>query len=80
MARRGGSAERTGALPFSLVASTVALDLNLTTITGETRPLHEWVTTFHLASVVLDPYTNESSWILTPPPACSTRSAAPTCA
>jgi hypothetical protein len=24
----------------------------------------EWLTTFHLASVVLDPYTNESSWIL----------------
>jgi hypothetical protein len=42
----------------------VALDINLTTIGGETRPLEEWVTTFHLASVVLDPYTNESSWIL----------------
>lgn len=28
------------------------------------RPLAEWLTTFHLASVVLDPYTNESSWIL----------------
>lgn len=28
------------------------------------RPLSEWLTTFHLASVVLDPYTNESSWIL----------------
>ena len=24
----------------------------------------EWLTTFHLASVILDPYTNESSWIL----------------
>ncbi len=24
----------------------------------------DWLTTFHLASVVLDPYTNESSWIL----------------
>ncbi len=24
----------------------------------------EWLTTFHLASVVLDPYTNESSWVL----------------
>lgn len=46
------------------MASTVALDLNLTALNGETRPLHEWVTTFHLASVVLDPYTNESSWIL----------------
>ncbi|MFZ4720003.1 MAG: hypothetical protein ACOYMR_11290 [Ilumatobacteraceae bacterium] len=46
------------------MASTVALDLNLTSISGEQRPLEEWVTTFHLASVVLDPYTNESSWIL----------------
>jgi hypothetical protein len=48
------------------VASNVALDITLTTITGESRPLEEWVTTFHLASVVLDPYTNESSWILKP--------------
>lgn len=31
---------------------------------GETRPVMDWLTTFHLASVVLDPYTNESSWIL----------------
>ena len=28
------------------------------------RPLPEWLTTFHLATVVLDPYTNESSWVL----------------
>ena len=28
------------------------------------RPLDEWLTTFHLAAVVLDPYTNESSWVL----------------
>ncbi len=48
------------------MASTVALDIKLTTIGGESRPLEEWVTTFHLASVVLDPYTNESSWILKP--------------
>ena len=26
--------------------------------------MHTWLTTFHLASVVLDPYTNESSWVL----------------
>lgn len=31
---------------------------------GTGRALNEWLTTFHLASVVLDPYTNESSWIL----------------
>ena len=31
---------------------------------GQARPIMDWLTTFHLASVVLDPYTNESSWIL----------------
>lgn len=36
----------------------------LTPIGSEARPLPEWLTTFHLATVVLDPYTNESSWIL----------------
>lgn len=32
--------------------------------THQSRPLGEWLTTFHIAAVVLDPYTNESSWIL----------------
>ncbi len=32
--------------------------------TGQSRPIMDWLTTFHLASVVLDPYTNESSWLL----------------
>ncbi|MFN5650241.1 MAG: hypothetical protein ACK49M_02015, partial [Actinomycetes bacterium] len=40
------------------------LDVALTPLKGESRPMREWLTTFHLASVVLDPYTNESSWIL----------------
>ncbi|MFM8713032.1 MAG: hypothetical protein ACKOE7_06670 [Actinomycetota bacterium] len=31
---------------------------------GEQRALHEWLTTFHLLSVVIDPYTNESGWVL----------------
>jgi len=31
---------------------------------AEARPLQDWLTTFHLATVALDPYTNESSWIL----------------
>ena len=48
------------------MASSVALDTTLTAITGESRPLEEWLTTFHLASVVLDPFTNESSWVLQP--------------
>jgi hypothetical protein len=46
------------------VATNPAPDTKLTTIGGETRPLEEWLTTFHLASVVLDPYTNESAWVL----------------
>jgi hypothetical protein len=40
------------------------LDLEFTTVSGERRTLGQWLTTFHLASVVVDPYTNESSWIL----------------
>lgn len=31
---------------------------------GEPRPVMDWLTTFHLATVVLDPYTNESAWVL----------------
>jgi hypothetical protein len=40
------------------------MDLTLAPLGGEARPLEEWLTTFHLATVALDPYTNESSWIL----------------
>ncbi len=46
------------------MASNPSLDVVLTSLAGESRPLEEWLTTFNLASVVLDPYTNESSWIL----------------
>ena len=31
---------------------------------GGQRALHEWLTTFHLLSVVIDPYTKESGWVL----------------
>jgi hypothetical protein len=46
------------------VASNPSLDLTLTPLHGDARTIGEWMTTFHLASVVLDPYTNESSWVL----------------
>jgi hypothetical protein len=46
------------------VATKLPTDLSLKPLDGEARPLEEWLTTFHLASVVLDPYTNESSWVL----------------
>ena len=46
------------------MATNPAPDTVLTPLGGDPRPLEEWLTTFHMASVVLDPYTNESSWIL----------------
>jgi hypothetical protein len=46
------------------VASNPSPETVLTTIAGVQRSLSDWLTTFHLASVVLDPYTNESSWVL----------------
>ncbi|MGB0114851.1 MAG: hypothetical protein WBP59_16655 [Ilumatobacteraceae bacterium] len=52
----------------SKVGEQLPSELTLTPMTatgvGQGRPVMEWLTTFHLASVVLDPYTNESSWIL----------------
>ena len=46
------------------MATKLPADLSLSPLDGETRDLSQWLTTFHLASIVLDPYTNESSWIL----------------
>lgn len=39
-------------------------DLQLAPLGGDVRSMEEWLTTFHLVVVVLDPYTNESSWLL----------------
>lgn len=36
----------------------------LTHLTGVERPLDDWLTTFHLAVAVLDPYEYESAWLL----------------
>ncbi|HWL41714.1 MAG TPA: hypothetical protein VNQ73_02135 [Ilumatobacter sp.] len=48
------------------MATKLPSDLQLAPLTTSavSRPLGEWLTTFHLATVVLDPYTNESSWVL----------------
>ena len=46
------------------MATNPSPDIVLTSLDGDSRPLEDWLTTFHLASVVVDPYTNESSWIL----------------
>ncbi|MCH7788267.1 MAG: hypothetical protein IH940_02385 [Acidobacteria bacterium] len=40
------------------------LDTVLSSITDEDRTLSEWLTTFPLAVVALDPFTYESAWIL----------------
>jgi hypothetical protein len=36
----------------------------LAPINGDPKTVREWLTTFHLALVVLDPYTYESAWLL----------------
>jgi hypothetical protein len=46
------------------VAIDPAPDLVLAPINGDPKTVREWLTTFHLAIVVLDPYTYESAWLL----------------
>jgi hypothetical protein len=46
------------------VATDPPADLTLAPINGEARSIEEWVTTFQLAAVVLDPFTNQSAWLL----------------
>lgn len=38
--------------------------MKLTALGGESRTLAEWLTTFQLVVVVIDPYTAESAWLL----------------
>lgn len=46
------------------MASNPPLDLLLTPINGAAKPLTAWLTTFHLAFVAVDPYTDESRRLL----------------
>jgi hypothetical protein len=46
------------------VASSPPPDTVLRPINAPARPLSQYLTTFHLVMVVLDPFTNESAWIL----------------
>jgi hypothetical protein len=39
-------------------------DLTLTPLKGDGRTVEEWLTVFHLVTVAVDPYTNESAWVL----------------
>ena len=46
------------------MASNPPADTILRPINGPARPLSQFLTTFHLVLVALDPFTNESAWIL----------------
>ena len=46
------------------MAANPPLDLVLTPLNGEGRTVQQWLTTFHLVLVALDPFTNESAWVL----------------
>ena len=54
------------ALCASLISVTISPDASipLNRLEGPSRSLREWVTTFHLLLVVVDPYTHESSRIV----------------
>lgn len=44
--------------------ATVSEDIILDSIRGKGFPVRDWLTSYPLLVVVLDPFTNESSWIL----------------
>lgn len=46
------------------MGTAISTDVTLTPLTGKGRTLEEWLTTFHMAVVALDPFTNEGAWIL----------------
>ncbi len=52
------------ALPFVAVAKAPSTDIELTSLSGSERALDQWLITFPMILVVVDPYTYESSWIL----------------
>lgn len=48
-----------------MVLDAAPADLSLHAVgQDEAHPLREWLTTFHLVTVVLDPFTAESAWLL----------------
>ncbi len=49
---------------LTLVANNPSPEVQLTPLNGEARPLVDWLVTFHMAAVVLDPFTNQSAWLL----------------
>lgn len=47
-----------------MAAAEIPPGFKLTPINGEGRTVEEWLITFQLLAVVLDPFTYESSWLL----------------
>jgi hypothetical protein len=47
-----------------VAATEVPAGLQLTAIDGQQRPIDEWLITFQILGVVLDPFTYESAWLL----------------
>jgi len=46
------------------VAEQVPDSVSLTALSGDVASLDDWLTTFQLAVVVIDPFTSESAWLL----------------
>ena len=46
------------------VAEQVPESISLTALSGDSASLDDWLTTFQLAVVVIDPFTPESGWLL----------------
>lgn len=57
----GGTVPR---LPSRPVAQNPPPDLELSPLDGQPRTLQQLLTTFHLLFVAVDPFANESAWIL----------------
>jgi len=49
---------------LALVATDPSTQLIVATMDGVEQTLSQWLTTFNLLTVVLDPYTHESGWII----------------
>jgi hypothetical protein len=52
------------ALDLPPVSTQIPLDVKLKAFDREPLTLGDWLTTFQMAAVVLDPYTHESAWVL----------------
>lgn len=51
-------------LPSGGVVADAPADLALTPLNGSSHTLEQWLTTFHLVTAALDPFTAESAWLL----------------